>query len=102
MVLICHDGKRLSIAKRALDKEFKTTKFSEGNWFQRRKQMADKEMTIFEATMIAEGVDEASEEKQTEAWQMLIDTGMCWKLQGFFGRTAQSLIEAGICSPAKK
>ena len=49
------------------------------------------------AVMIAEGVDEASEEKQIEAWQHLIDTGLCWTLQGWFGRTAKQLIEAGIC-----
>jgi hypothetical protein len=41
-----------------------------------------------------------SEEQYIEAWQQLIDTGLCWRLQGFFGRTAQHLIEQGICSPA--
>jgi hypothetical protein len=56
-------------------------------------------MDIFTATMIAEGVDDAeSEEQYFEAWQMLIDTGVCWKLQGFFGRTAASLIEQGYCT----
>ena len=60
-----------------------------------------KRMSIFEATMIAEGVDEAeSEEQLIEAWQHLIDTGTCWQLQGFFGRTAMALIEDGICQPA--
>jgi len=55
-------------------------------------------MDTFTATMIAEGVEEAeSEEQFIEAWQMLIDTGLCWQLQGFFGRTATQLIEAGIC-----
>ena len=49
--------------------------------------------------MIAEGVEEAPEEKQIEAWQLLIDTGTCWQLQGFFGRTAARLIEEGICTP---
>ena len=48
------------------------------------------------AVMIAEGVDEASEEKQIEAWQLLVDTGLCWQLQGWFGRTAQALIERGV------
>ena len=52
------------------------------------------------AVMIAEGVDEASEEKQIEAWQHLIDTGLCWSLQGCFGRQAKALIEVGICTPA--
>lgn len=58
-------------------------------------------MDIFTATMIAEGVEPAeSEEQFIEAWQLLIDTGTCWKLQGFFGRTATQLIEAGYCTPA--
>lgn len=58
-------------------------------------------MDIFTATMIAEGVDEADEATTIEAWQLLIDTGTCWKLQGWFGRTAQHLIEAGICTRAR-
>jgi hypothetical protein len=52
------------------------------------------------AVMIAEGCDEASEEKQIEAWQHLIDTGLCWQLQGWFGRTAMALIEQGVCHAA--
>ena len=53
-------------------------------------------MTAVTATMIAEGIEEASEEKQIEAWQYLVDTGLAWKLQGWFSRTAASLIEAGV------
>ena len=54
-------------------------------------------MDNFEATMIAEGVDEAtSEEHYLEAWQHLVDTGLCWQLQGWFGRTAQALIDKGV------
>lgn len=49
------------------------------------------------AVMIAEGVNEVSEEMQIEAWQHLIDTGLCWQLQGFFGRAATALIEQGVC-----
>jgi hypothetical protein len=30
-----------------------------------------------------------------EAWQFLLDTGLVWSLQGWFGRTAVSMIEAG-------
>ena len=61
-------------------------------------------MTIFEATMIAEGnaeivgYDPEDEDMRIEAWQMLIDTGTCWKLQGWFGRTAAALIEQGVCT----
>jgi uncharacterized membrane protein len=60
------------------------------------------ELDIFTATMIAEGVEEVeSEEEYLEAWQRLIDTGTCWQLQGFFGRTASALIEAGKCREAE-
>jgi len=56
-------------------------------------------MDIFTATMIAEGVNEPESAKEyIEAWQLLIDTGTCWKLKGWFGRVAQSMIEGGVCS----
>ena len=55
----------------------------------------------YSATMIAEradGYEGVSDEEYVAAWQYLIDTGLCWKLQGFFGRTARHMIEAGICT----
>lgn len=58
-------------------------------------------MDNYTAVSIAEGFCEgenaASEEKRIEAWQHLIDTGLCWQLQGWFGRTAEALIEGGVC-----
>lgn len=55
-------------------------------------------MDTFTATGIAEGFIEAeSEEQVIEAWQTLIDTKLAWQLQGWFGRTASSLIDAGVC-----
>ena len=58
-------------------------------------------MNQFDAVMIAEGAMPAeSEEQYLEAWQALIDSGLCLKLQGFFGRQAAALIEEGLCSPA--
>ena len=54
-------------------------------------------MDSFTAVGIAEGFIEADNEQQIiDAWQYLVDTGMAWKLQGWFGRTAMSLIEQGV------
>ena len=68
--------------------------------------MDKREMTPYLATAIAEGFCEgegASEEEQLEAWQYLINTGLAWKLQGCFGRTAKQLIEEGVCTlPGRK
>jgi hypothetical protein len=54
------------------------------------------QMTAYNAAMIAEGVIEADEETTIEAWQFLHDTGLAYQLQGWFGRTAQTLIEQGV------
>ena len=59
-------------------------------------------MDPFTATMIAEGAEAAPPEKQKEAWEFLIDTGLCWKLQGWFGRTAQALLDAGVIVPKEE
>lgn len=52
--------------------------------------------------MIAEGTEPADEAEQIAAWQHLIDTGLAWRLQGRFGRTAHDLIAQGVCNPAPK
>lgn len=60
-----------------------------------------KEMTPYLAVAIAEGFCEgegASEAEQVKAWQYIIDKGLCWSLQGWFGRTAQALIDEGVCT----
>ncbi len=59
-------------------------------------------MTTYEACAIAEGFDgeEHTEEEVIAAWQHLIDTGAAWSLQGWYGRNAAALIEAGVCKPA--
>lgn len=55
-------------------------------------------MDNYTAVSIAEGICNATREQQTEAWQHLIDTGLAWTLQGWFGRAAAALIEQGVCS----
>jgi hypothetical protein len=56
-------------------------------------------MNDFDAVGIAEGWIEAeSEDQLIDAWQRLIDTGLAWRLQGWFGRNAAALIERGVCS----
>lgn len=51
--------------------------------------------TSYLATAYAEDFCEgenATPEQQIEAWAVLIKTGLCNSLQGWFGRTAQDLI----------
>lgn len=58
-------------------------------------------MTSYLACAIAEGFCEgegASQEQQLEAWAYLIKTGQCWTLQGWYWRTAESLIARGVIS----
>lgn len=60
-------------------------------------------MTDLEAIMVIESGDHREEEDTViEAWQTLIDSGTVWQLQGFYARTAYSLIAAGICSSENK
>jgi len=59
-------------------------------------------MNTFDACAVIEGFDgeEHTEEEVIGAFQTLIDTGACWSLQGFYGRTAANLIEQGYCHAA--
>ena len=57
------------------------------------------------ACAYAEGICEgenASIEEKMEAWAYLIETGYCWNLQGFYGRTAQAIIEQGLITKEGK
>ncbi len=56
-------------------------------------------MDNYTAVGIAEGFIACNEEGEyIQAWQHLIDTGMAWTLQGWFGRKAMDLIEQGYCT----
>lgn len=56
------------------------------------------EFDLYRACGIVEGFEETSGEEETiAAWQWLIDTGSCWNLQGWYGRTATDLIRQGVC-----
>ena len=50
------------------------------------------------AVQICEQLVMADIEEETAAWQYLIDTGLAWRLQGWFGRTAKRLIDDGYCT----
>ena len=60
-------------------------------------------MNIFTASMIVEDeLGEYTEEQALEAWQWLVDTGYAWRLQGWYGRTAQYLIDMGHLTQTTK
>lgn len=51
------------------------------------------------ADIIAFECGELDAEGQTSLFQKLIDTGLAWQLQGAYGRAAEHLIQAGVCTP---
>jgi len=58
--------------------------------------------TPYLATAYAEGFCEgenATQDEQHDAWQYIIDNNLARNLQGWFGRTAQQLLENKIILP---
>jgi len=39
-----------------------------------------------------------TDEEAIEFFQMIIDTGIVWELQGSYGRTAKELIQGNLCT----
>ena len=54
-------------------------------------------MNAQEAIMICAQLVPADYDEEVEAWQHLIDTGLAWQLEGWYGRTAKRLIDEEIC-----
>ncbi len=48
---------------------------------------------------LVEAIESSSTEDQIDAWQELVNTGLVWQLQGWYGRTAEQLITQGIIEP---
>lgn len=58
---------------------------------------AEFQIDDYTACGIAEGwIDCEDQEMIIASWQHLHDTRMAYRLQGWFGRTAQQLIEEGV------
>ena len=59
-------------------------------------------MTLHDAIMTIECDDAATDYDIISAFQFLIDTGTVWDLQGWYGRTANHLIQQGYCTGANE
>ena len=53
-------------------------------------------LTDYMAVGLAEGFEEGTADEVIAAWQHLHDTGLAYKLQGWFGRNCRALIKDGI------
>ena len=56
-------------------------------------------MDSYRAIALAEGFEDGTREEVISAWQYLVDTGLAWQLQGWFGRAAHQLIDSGVINP---
>ncbi len=62
--------------------------------YQKQKEQREKDLV---SKIIDYEMGELSQEKIIDFFQELIDSGMAWSLQGSYGRTANDLIEMGLC-----
>jgi hypothetical protein len=58
-----------------------------------------RQLSVYDCCAIIEGFDGEDHDEQDviAAFQRLIDLGVVWTLQGFYGRTAHALLEDGVC-----
>lgn len=68
-----------------------------------RKELANQGQPVMPdvGQIMAFEAGELEDEEVIELFQGLINSGMAWRLQGSYGRTAMVLIEAGYCTPAQ-
>ena len=63
----------------------------------------ERELDVMTAVGLAEGfIRPRTDNPDAEivaAWQHLVDTGVVWQLQGWYGRTAAAMIENGVIEP---
>lgn len=52
--------------------------------------------------IIAFEAGEMTDDQVAEFMQAGIDSGWVWQLQGCYGRTAQALIDSGVCSAMER
>ena len=52
--------------------------------------------------LIAYEEGQMTEDEEIALFQHLIDTGMCWHMEGYYHRVGASLIEAGLIKPLER
>lgn len=65
------------------------------------KQLPEKDQFDVLGFITAFEAGELTTDEVISGFQRLIDSGIVWKLQGVYGRTANELIRERFCHPAK-
>lgn len=55
------------------------------------------EFNLVDFILLFESDYDLTDEEIIEGFQHMINSGIVWELQGFYGRTAQNLIDNGYC-----